>query len=61
MSRFQSMNEPIRVAEVVRMKAQVSSLSRSEAQRQFRMSLVLVSILSLASLAATFVTLGHLG
>lgn len=61
MNRFHSMNEPIRVAEVVRMRAQVSTISRDEAQRQFRMSLALVSILSMASLAVTIVTLGHLG
>lgn len=61
MNRFESMNEPIRVTEVVRMRAQVATISRDEAQRQFRMSLALVSILSMASLATTVVTLGQLG
>ncbi len=51
--------EPIRLIHAGTMRA--AAIPPTEAQRQFRMSLVLVTLLAFGSLTATLVTLTHIG
>lgn len=51
--------EPIRLNHAGSLQA--AAIPPMEAQRQFRMSLALVTLLAIGSLTATLVTLTHIG
>jgi len=50
-----NVNDPIRMADVRKARTVAASMSRVEVERQFKMSLMLVIVLTVATLAITAV------
>jgi len=50
-----NINDPIRMADVRKARTVAASMSRVEVERQFKMSLMLVIVLTVATLAITAV------